>query len=399
MTEAMKLKGGMDEREFRSYFFNSIVPLFPDAEDVTGKRVIIKVDSGPGRMELGFLAEARTLGFIIYPGVPNTTAVTQETDQSYGTFKTQFVKNLKILSDARLIGNYNIGLPPLLNHGSDELVQMIAPAVLKGDAISALAITEPSGGSDVANLKTKADLFQKDGVPHYRINGEKVFITSGVRADWLTVAVRTGEPGARGISVLMVPGNAKGLTRSPLKKTGWWMSDTASIYFDNVEVPADYLVGKEGKGFRIIMENFNTERLMLAGACVGFSKVCLNEALDWAQNRQTFGKRLIEHQVIAHKLADMRMKIRATEAWFDETIACIDKGDINEELVADICLLKNQATQTLQHCANEAVQILGGMGFMRGSSTERIYREVKVLCIGGGAEEIMKELAIRQLAW
>lgn len=295
--------------------------------------------------------------------------------------------------------SHNIGLPPLLNHGSEELVQLIAPAVLKGEAISALAITEPSGGSDVANLKTRAELFQKHGVPHYRINGEKVFITSGVRADWLTVAVRTGEPGARGISVLMVPGNAQGLTRSPLKKTGWWMSDTASIYFDNVEVPANYLVGKEDKGFRIIMENFNTERLMLAGACIGFSRVCLNEALDWAQNRLTFGKKLIEHQVIAHKLADMRMKIRATEAWFDETIARIDKGDINEELVADICLLKNQSTQTLQHSANEAVQILGGMGFMRGSSTERIYREVKVMCIGGGAEEIMKELAIRQLNW
>ncbi|MCR2747224.1 acyl-CoA dehydrogenase family protein [Limnobacter parvus] len=295
--------------------------------------------------------------------------------------------------------SHNIGLPPLLNHGSEELIQMIAPAVLKGEAISALAITEPSGGSDVANLKTKAELFQKDGVAHYRINGEKVFITSGVRADWLTVAVRTGEPGARGVSMMMVPGNAKGLTRSPLKKTGWWMSDTASIYFDNVEVPASHLVGKEGKGFRIVMENFNTERLMLAGACVGFSRVCLNEALDWAQNRQTFGKRLLDHQVIAHKLADMRMKIRATEAWFDETIARIDKGEINEELIADICLLKNQSTQTLQHCANEAVQILGGMGFMRGSSTERIYREVKVMCIGGGAEEIMKELAIRQLAW
>lgn len=138
---------------------------------------------------------------------------------------------------------------------------------------------------------------------------------------------------------------------------------------------------------------------MLAGACVGFSHVCLKEALDWAQNRQTFGKRLIDHQVIAHKLTDMRMKIRATEAWFNETIAQIDAGNINETLVADICLLKNQATQTLQHCANEAVQILGGMGYMRGSSTERIYREVKVMCIGGGAEEIMKELAVRQLGW
>lgn len=135
--------------------------------------------------------------------------------------------------------SHNIGLPPLLNHGNEELVQMIAPAVLKGDAISALAITEPSGGSDVANLKTKADLFQKDGVPHYRINGEKVFITSGVRADWLTVAVRTGEPGARGISVLMVPGNAKGLTRSLLKKTGWGLTGRADLW-----MKADELIAK-----------------------------------------------------------------------------------------------------------------------------------------------------------
>lgn len=295
--------------------------------------------------------------------------------------------------------SHNIGLPPLINHGSDELIQKIAPGVLRGELISALAITEPTGGSDVANLKTTAELVMIDGQPHYKVNGEKVFITSGVRADWLTTAVRTGEPGAKGVSLLMIPGDAKGITRTALKKTGWWMSDTASIHFQDVLVPAGNLVGKEGKGFRVIMENFNAERLMLAGGSVAFARVCLDEALDWAQNRKTFGQRLIDHQVIAHKLADMRMKIRATQVWFETVVAQIDRGEISHELVADICLLKNQATQTLQHCANEAVQILGGMGFMRGSRTERIYREVKVMCIGGGAEEIMKELAIRQLAW
>lgn len=295
--------------------------------------------------------------------------------------------------------SHNIGLPPLINHGSDALVQSIAPAVLRGELISALAITEPTGGSDVANLKTRADLVQVDGQPHYRINGEKVFITSGVRADWLTVAVRTGEAGAKGISVVMVPGNSKGLTRTPLKKMGWWMSDTAALHFQDVLVPVGNLVGVENKGFRIVMENFNTERLMLSGASVGFARVCFEEALDWAQNRQTFGKRLLDHQVIAHKLADMLMRIRATEAWFDETLAKIDRGDISDQLIADICLLKNMATQTMQHCAGEAVQILGGMGFMRGTKSERIYRETKVMSIGGGAEEIMKELAIRQLKW
>ncbi|WP_288108846.1 acyl-CoA dehydrogenase family protein [Limnobacter sp.] len=295
--------------------------------------------------------------------------------------------------------SHNIGLPPLINHGSEALVQSIAPAVLRGELISALAITEPTGGSDVANLKTRADLVQVEGQPHYRINGEKVFITSGVRADWLTVAVRTGEPGAKGISVIMVPGDSKGLTRTPLKKMGWWMSDTAALHFQDVLVPASNLVGVENKGFRIVMENFNTERLMLSGASVGFARVCFEEALDWAQNRQTFGRRLMDHQVIAHKLADMRMRIRATEAWFDDTLARIDRGDISDQLIADICLLKNMATQTMQHCAGEAVQILGGMGFMRGTKSERIYRETKVMSIGGGAEEIMKELAIRQLKW
>lgn len=295
--------------------------------------------------------------------------------------------------------SHNIGLPPLINHGSKDLVEKIAPGVLKGELVSALAITEPTGGSDVANLKTTAELVMVDGVPHYKVNGEKVFITSGVRADWLTTAVRTGEPGARGVSVLMIPGDANGVTRTPLQKTGWWMSDTASIYFQDVLVPATNLVGQEGKGFRIIMENFNAERLMLAGGCVAFSKLCLEQALDWAQNRKTFGSRLIDHQVIRHKLADMRMKVRATQVWFEQTVARIDRGEIDQELIADICLLKNQATQTLQHCANEAVQILGGMGFMRGSAVERIYREVKVMCIGGGAEEIMKELASKQLAW
>lgn len=328
--------------------------------------------------------------------------------EEYGGFECTLAERLRLSnliceagSGGLLAGlfSHNIGLPPLLNHGSEELVRKLAPGILKGELISALAITEPTGGSDVANLKTKAELVMVDGKPYYKVNGEKVFITSGVRADWLTTAVRTGEPGAKGVSVLMIPGNAKGVQRSHLKKTGWWMSDTASIYFEDVLVPAENLVGKEGKGFRIIMENFNTERLMLAGGSVCFAKVCLKEALDWAQNRQTFGKRLLDHQVIAHKLADMHMKIRATEAWFDETVAKIDRGEISQELVADICLLKNQATTTLQHCANEAVQILGGMGFMRGSSAERIYREVKVMCIGGGAEEIMKDLAVRQLSW
>ena len=153
----------------------------------------------------------------------------------------------------------------------------------------------------------------------------------------------------------------------------------------------------------MIMGNFNGERLALSVGALGFSQACYDEALDWARQRKTFGQPLIEHQVIRHKLVDMQMRIGSTHAWVDALSARADAGDEyaggekSADWVAQICLLKNHATQTMQFCADQAVQILGGMGFMRGTRSERIYREVKVMMIGGGAEEIMKELAARQL--
>ncbi len=297
--------------------------------------------------------------------------------------------------------SHNIGLPPIIAQGSAELKERIVPPVLRGEKISALAITEPGGGSDVANLKTIAERKRDDKGEFFEVTGEKIFITSGVRADWLTVGVRTGEPGARGISLLAIEGNSPGITRTNLRKMGWWMSDTASIHFDRVRVPVENLIGTENKGFRAIMENFNNERLMIAAGAIRFSQLCLDEALDWSRNRKTFGQALVTHQAIRHKLMDMRMRIRGSRAWLMQIIHQLETGQLDEGLeglVADICLLKNQATQTMQFCSDQAVQILGGMGFMRGLVSERMYREVKVLMIGGGAEEIMKELAARQLS-
>ena len=297
--------------------------------------------------------------------------------------------------------SHNIGLPPVVLHASDTVRAEVVPAVLRGEKIAALAITEPGGGSDVAALRTTA---RRDG-EHYVVNGEKTFITSGMRADWITVAVRTGEErGASGISMLLVPGDAAGLTRTRLAKMGWWCSDTAQLHFDNVRVPARYLLGQEGAGFRMIMGNFNGERIGLAAGALGFAEACLDEALAWSRERKTFGAALIEHQAVRHKLVDMRMRIASTEAWLEAVSA---EGDAHEaagrfnapEWVAQVCMLKNHATQTMQFCADQAVQILGGMGFMRGTVSERIYREVKVMMIGGGAEEIMKELAARQMGW
>ena len=284
----------------------------------------------------------------------------------------------------------------MLAHGSDAVRAEVIPPVLAGEQIAALAITEPGGGSDVAQLKTTA---RREG-DEYIVNGEKVFITSGMRADWITVAVRTGDAGSKGsggISMLLMPGHSAGLSRSKLDKMGWLCSDTAHLRFDNVRVPARYLLGEEGAGFRIIMANFNGERFGLAASALGFAEACYDEALAWARQRKTFGAALVEHQVIRHKLVDMQMRIQSTAAWCESVAAQADAGRTGPEWVAQVCLLKNHATQTMQFCADQAVQILGGMGFMRGTVSERIYREVKVMMIGGGAEEIMKDLAARQL--
>jgi acyl-CoA dehydrogenase len=292
--------------------------------------------------------------------------------------------------------SHTIGSPPVVTFGSDELKRRVLPLVLAGERIAALAITEPSGGSDVAALRTTA---VREG-DHYVVNGEKTFITSGLRADYLTVAVRTDPEarGARGLSLLVVEGDTPGLTRSPLSKMGWWSSDTAHLRFENCRVPAANLLGPEGAGFLAVMQNFNAERFALAASAVGFAWVCYQEALGWARERRTFGKRLADHQVVRHRLVDMLASIEGARAMLEETAWRLDRSPPGDAaLIASICMLKNVATRSMQFCADAAVQTLGGMGYMRGTRSERIYREVKVNMIGGGAEEIMKELAARQL--
>ena len=286
--------------------------------------------------------------------------------------------------------SHSIGSPPIAHAGRPELKARVLPDILSGRKISALAITEPGGGSDVAALRTTA---RRDG-DVYVVNGEKTFITSGMRADYITVAVRTGGPGAGGVSLLLIEGDTPGLSRTPLKKMGWWASDTATLHFDDCRVPAANLLGEEGAGFKLIMRNFNSERLTMAAGCIAAARVCLDDAIAYARQRHTFGKPLTQHQVIRHKLVDMAQRVAASQAMLEMLAWRLDHG---ESPVAVIAMLKNQATQTLAFCASEAVQIFGGAGFMRGVKVERIYREVKVNAIGGGTEEIMKDLASRQM--
>jgi acyl-CoA dehydrogenase len=286
--------------------------------------------------------------------------------------------------------SHTIGSPPIARAARPEVKARVLPEVLSGKKISALAITEPGGGSDVANLRTKA---RRDG-DHYVVNGEKTFITSGVRADYLTVAVRTGGEGASGVSLLLIEGDTPGLSRTKLKKMGWWASDTATLYFDDCRVPVTNLIGEEGQGFKLIMHNFNSERMGMAASCTAYARVCVEDAIAYAKERKTFGKPIAQHQVIRHKLVDMAQRVAASQAMLEVLAWRLGQG---ESPVAEICMMKNQATQTMAYCASEAVQIFGGAGFMRGIKVERIYREVKVNAIGGGTEEIMKDLASRQM--
>ena len=290
---------------------------------------------------------------------------------------------------ASLFSNY-IGAPPIQNGGRPEVQAEILPRMLVGEVICALAITEPSGGSDVANLQTTA---VRDG-DDYVVNGSKTFITSGMRADWVTTAVRTGGPGAGGVSLLAIPTSLDGFSATPLDKMGWWASDTATLYFDDCRVPGRYLLGEEHRGFELIMANFNYERLFLIAGMVGASRVLLDEALAWAKERQTFGKRLADHQVIRHKLVEMDRMVNATAAWGAQLCWRIEQG---ETPIGELAEAKVQASLTMEFCAREAAQVLGGASYLRGNPVERLYREVRVNAIGGGSEEIMRDLAARQL--
>jgi len=311
-------------------------------------------------------------------------------DQFYGIVTSEELARIGAGGINASLMVHGIGLPPIIHTGSEEMKERIAPSVLNGDRHISLAITEPSGGSDVANIHTRAT----DKGSHYVVNGAKMFITGGMRADYFTTAVRTGGDGTRGISLLLIDATLPGVTRTPLKKMGWWASDTAAVYFDDVQVPKDNLIGTENNGFIGIMMNFNGERLGMAAGANGMARVCLEDAAAWARERTTFGKRLADHQVIRHKIADMYQRIQATQAYLEMCAWRVAQG---ETPVADLSMLKVQATTTMEFCAREAMQILGGNGYMRGGRVERIYREVRVNAIGGGSEEIMRDLTARQL--
>ena len=259
------------------------------------------------------------------------------------------------------------------------------PAIT-GDKIAALAITEPGGGSDVAGLETTA-VREND---HYIVNGSKTFITSGCRADQITCAVRTGGPGASGISLLVIEAGTPGYSVSEkLKKTGWWASDTAQIFFDNCKVPVENLIGEENQGFYGIMENFQSERLQLAVMANMTSQLAFEASLGYASQREAFGRPLAGFQVMRHKIVDMATLVEVSREFTYRVAAKIGAG---RNQVKEISMAKNFACSTSDKVTYDAVQIFGGYGFMRGYPVERLYRDNRVLSIGGGTTEVMKEI-------
>lgn len=287
------------------------------------------------------------------------------------------------------LGSLDIALPPILALGTEEQKQLYIPRVLKGVMIAALGITEPDAGSDVANIRTRA---VRKG-DNYAVNGSKTFITSGCRADLLTTLVRTGKEGHKGLSLLIIESNFPGYSVSkPLKKMGWWASDTCQIFFEDCLVPAKNLLGREGEGFYGVMRNFQTERLHLSVMAYSTARLALRESVKYVKEREVFGRRLSQFQVTRHKIADMATLVEVSREFTYSVAKRMEEG---LDQTKEISMAKNFATQVAERVTYQAVQLHGGYGYMRGYLVERLYRDARILSIGGGTQEIMKEIISR----
>ncbi|MGZ8727095.1 MAG: acyl-CoA dehydrogenase family protein [Aeromicrobium sp.] len=295
---------------------------------------------------------------------------------------------------------HGIALPHIVAGGNPDLIDRYVRPTLAGEKIGSLAVTEPGGGSDVANLSTKA---VRDG-DEFLVNGSKTFITSGVRADFVTTAVRTGAEGYPGISLIVIDKNIPGFTVArPLKKMGWQCSDTAELSFDDVRVPAANIVGEVDGGFVLIMHQFVNERIGLAVQAYSTAQRALDLAVAYARERQTFGRPLIQRQVIRHKLVDMHRKTAAARALtrlaVENAVAATGSADGSTGTILEAVLAKNQSVEACEWVVSEAVQVFGGMGYMRESEIDRHYRDARILGIGGGATEVLNDLAAKLLGY
>ena len=287
-----------------------------------------------------------------------------------------------------------IAVPHMIASGDQRLIDTFVKPTLAGELIGSLAITEPGGGSDVGHLRTTA---VRDG-DHYVVNGSKTYITSAVRGDYVVAAVRTGGPGAAGISMLVIEKGTPGFEVSrKLEKMGWRSSDTAELSFTDARVPVSNLVGAVNTGFLQIAMAFVSERIGLAVQAYSSAQRCLDITVQWCRDRETFGKPLIARQSVQNTLAEMARRIDVARVYTHNIIERQLDGDTN--LIAPVCFAKNTAVEAGEWVANQAVQLFGGMGYMAESEIERQYRDMRILGIGGGTTEIMTTLAAKTLGY
>ncbi|WP_028479424.1 acyl-CoA dehydrogenase family protein [Nocardia sp. CNY236] len=287
-----------------------------------------------------------------------------------------------------------IALPHIIASGNAAQIERWAKPTLAGEKIGSLAITEPGGGSDVGHLTTTA---HRDG-DHYIVNGAKTYITSGVRADFVVTAVRTGGPGAAGVSLLIVDKDTPGFTVGrKLDKMGWLASDTAELSYVDVRVPVENLVGPENSGFAQIAAAFVSERIALAVQAYASAQRCLDLTLDWVRHRETFGRPLISRQAVQNTVTEMARRIDVARVYSREVVRRSAAGET--DLIAEVCFAKNTAVEAGEWVAHQAVQLFGGLGYMRESEIERQYRDMRILGIGGGTTEILTGLAAKRLGY
>ncbi|MGW7683401.1 acyl-CoA dehydrogenase family protein [Kribbella sp. NPDC054772] len=283
-----------------------------------------------------------------------------------------------------------IALPHIVAAGNQAQIDRWVRPTLDGELIGALAITEPGGGSDVASIRTTA---RREG-DVFVVNGAKTFITSGCRADFVTTAVRTDGPGAHGISLLVIEQGFE--VSRKLEKMGWLCSDTAELSFTDVRVPVENLVGAQGSGFVQLAVNFVAERLTLAVQAYAGAQRALDLTVEWCRNRETFGRPLISRQTVQHTLTEMARRIDVARVYVHEVARRADAG---EDVIAETCFAKNTAVETGQWVCDQALQLHGGLGYMREAEVERQYRDQKILAIGGGTTEILTGLASKILGY
>jgi acyl-CoA dehydrogenase len=293
---------------------------------------------------------------------------------------------------AGLGGHTGIATPPIFNFGTPEQHERWLRPAIRGTKIGALGITEPSAGSDVASIRTFAR--RVDG--GYVVNGGKTFITNGVRADFLVCAAKTTEEGGHGgLSFLVLERDMPGYeVTGKLEKMGWHSSDTGELSFTDVEVPAENLLGEENRGFYLIMANFSWERLLMALAAVGGMQRVFEVTLDYAKQREAFGRPIGRFQAIRHKFAEMATKIEASRSLTYHALRLFADGD---DPIREVTMAKLFTQRAMVEVASECMQIHGGYGYMREYGIERALRDARLGPIGGGTDEVMKEILGRQI--